>query len=109
VTGNTKEVMEKIRAAEAEAAEITAAAKQKAAQSIAAARAASADKIEEAQKKARQIAAIGEEESKRETDAHIDAAQKKARGQAKKIVAAAEENMHTAVNEIIRGIFEKWQ
>ena len=52
---------------------------------------------------------IGEEESKRETDAHIDAAQKKARGQAKKIVAAAEENMHTAVNEIIRGIFEKWQ
>ena len=58
---------------------------------------------------ARQIAAIGEEESKRETDAHIDAAQKKARGQAKKIVAAAEENMHTAVNEIIRGIFEKWQ
>lgn len=105
----TSEIMEKIREAETKAAEITANARSEAAQAIAAAQAAASDEIELAQQKARQIAANAAIENKSISDARIDTAREEARIQAKKIVAASEENMKTAVNEIIREIFEKWQ
>lgn len=105
----TSEIMVKIREAETKAAEITANARSEAAQAVAAAQAAASDEIEQAQQQARQIAANADIENKSISDARIDATREDARIQAKKIVAAAEENMKTAVNEIIREIFEKWQ
>ena len=105
----TSEIMVKIREAETKAAEITANARSEAAQGVAAAQAAASDEIEQAQQQARQIAANADIENKSISDARIDATREDARIQAKKIVAAAEENMKTAVNEIIREIFEKWQ
>ncbi len=103
------ETIEKIRDAEAQALEITAQAGRQAAQSVAAARAAASEKMEAAQLQVRQIAAAAQDAHKKQSDACIDAGRRDARVQAKKMVAAAEENMKTAVNEIIREIFEKWQ
>lgn len=65
--------------------------------------------MEAAQLQARQIAAAAQDAHKKQSDACIDAGCRDARVQAKKMVAAAEDNMKTAVNEIIREIFEKWQ
>lgn len=103
------EILEKITDAEAQAMNIKAEAERQAAQSVAAARAAASEKMESAQLQAHQIAAAADAEHKKMSDACIDASRADARVQAKKIVAAAEENMKAAVNEIIREIFEKWQ
>lgn len=105
----TNEVLEKIADAEAQARKITADAAHQAAESIATARAAASRRMEEAQLQARQIAVQAEEENKKRSDIQIDAGREEARVQAKKMVAAADENMKAAVNQIIREIFEKWQ
>ena len=105
----TNEVMEKITDAEAQARELTADAARQAAESVGAARAAASQRIEEAQLQARQIAAQAEEETRKLSGVRIDAAREEARAQAKSMVAAADENMKAAVNEIIREIFKKWQ
>ena len=49
------------------------------------------------------------EEAGKKADAVIAEGVAKARADAKKAVALYDANMNAAVNEIIRGIFEKWQ
>ena len=96
------EVIEKIKDAEVRAREITADAARHAAAFVTAAR-------EDAQTQARQIALDADAENKKIFDIRIDSSHEEARGQAKRMVAAADENMKAAVNEIIREIFKKWQ
>jgi vacuolar-type H+-ATPase subunit H len=103
------EVIEKIKDAEARAQEITADAVRQSAASVEAARAAASARMEEAQLQARQIALHAEAENKKIYDMRMDSSREEARGQAKRMVAAADENMKAAVNEIIREIFKKWQ
>ena len=101
------EVIEKIKDAEVRAREITADAARHA--FVTAARDAASRRIEDAQTQARQIALDADAENKKIFDIRIDSSHEEARGQAKRMVAAADENMKAAVNEIIREIFKKWQ
>ncbi len=103
------EVIEKIKDAEVRAREITADAARHAAAFVTAARDAASRRIEDAQTQARQIALDADAENKKIFDIRIDSSHEEARGQAKRMVAAADENMKAAVNEIIREIFKKWQ
>ena len=102
------EVIEKIKDAEVRAREITADAARHAAAFVTA-RDAASRRIEDAQTQARQIALDADAENKKIFDIRIDSSHEEARGQAKRMVAAADENMKAAVNEIIREIFKKWQ
>ncbi len=103
------EVIEKIKDTEVRAQEITADFRRQAAASVAAARTAASKRIEAAQLQAHQIAVDAEAENKKNYNIRIDSSREEARVQAKRMVAAADENMKAAVNEIIREIFKKWQ
>ena len=103
------EAINTIRQAEADSAAVIA---------DAAARARDAEKA--AAEKARQIALRARadvdevlrksaEDAGKKADAVISEGVAKARADAKKAVALSDANMNAAVNEIIRGIFEKWQ
>lgn len=65
--------------------------------------------VENSRTEADALLRLAAKEAQDKADAVIADGVAKARADAKKAVAISDGNMNAAVNEIIRGIFEKWQ
>ena len=103
------EAIDMIRQAEAWAEETSAGAAAKRGAEEKAANERERQIVEEARARAQAEAKESAEEAGRKADAVVSDGVLAARGEAKKMIAAADGNMNAAVNEIVRGIFEKWQ
>ena len=105
----TIEAIEKIKAAENEAAELVANARKKASELRANAENDSAAAQKAAHDRAALIVRTAEEEAKKKADGIVEKGVASARSDAKKLVFDAALNTDDAAEEIIRGIFAKWQ
>ncbi len=105
----TNEALEKIRAAEKEAADLVAEARRKATEMRNNAEAGAAQAEDEAAKRAAEILKEAEDNAAKKADGIIDSGVTAARMEAKKMASDAAKNTDAAADEIIRGIFEKWQ
>ena len=105
----TNEAIEKIKAAEKAAADLAADARKKAAEMRADAEKGAADAQKAATDKAAALLREAEENAAKKADGIIDSGVNSARVEATRMVADAAHNTDAASDEIIRGIFEKWQ